>query len=126
MKTFIQWHTVWLGGEADARDVLDEFEADGEDHVPATAMDLIVAYYSYEDYAGSAFVVYRDGRDGKLYEVHGSHCSCNGLEGQWHPELVEPSEILRRPSYVYHEDGVNAVIREVLIDTLGGDVHAAR
>lgn len=29
-------------------------------------------------------VVYR--RDGKLYEVHGNHCSCYGLEGQWEPE----------------------------------------
>ena len=25
-------------------------------------------------------------KDGKLYEVNGSHCSCYALEGQWEPE----------------------------------------
>jgi hypothetical protein len=25
-------------------------------------------------------------KDGKLWEVNGSHCSCYGLEGQWQPE----------------------------------------
>lgn len=37
--------------------------------------------YSYEE---EAFVLFR--QDGKLYEVHGSHCSCYGFEGQWEPE----------------------------------------
>lgn len=45
---------------------------------------IIIASYTYEDYSGSAFVIYE--KDGKLYEVHGSHCSCYGLEDQWSPE----------------------------------------
>lgn len=45
--------------------------------------EVLIAVYSYEDYSGSAFVVYQ--RNGKLYEVHESHCSCNELE-TWEPE----------------------------------------
>ena len=50
------------------------------------AIDVLWASYEYEDYSGSAWVILEDG--GKLYEVHGSHCSCNGLEGQWDPEAT--------------------------------------
>lgn len=28
-------------------------------------------------------------KDGKLYEVNASHCSCYGYEGQWEPELTD-------------------------------------
>lgn len=45
---------------------------------------VILATYEYEDYSGTADVIYRDGD--KYYWVRGSHCSCNGLEGQWEPE----------------------------------------
>lgn len=47
---------------------------------------LLVAYESVGDYGcdSSGFYVFRKGR--KLYEVHGSHCSCYGFEGQWNPE----------------------------------------
>lgn len=53
-----------------------------------------VLYYD-GDYGcdSSAFVLYK--KDGKLWEVHGSHCSCHGLSesdclgettSQWEPE----------------------------------------
>jgi hypothetical protein len=58
-------HTHWNG----SRDVTD-----GE---------VLLAIYSYEDYSGSAYLLYE--RDGKLYEVFDSHCSCYGLEN-WEPE----------------------------------------
>ena len=47
---------------------------------------VIFADYSYEDYYGDAFYVYI--KDGIVYEGHGSHCSCHGLEGQFEPEVV--------------------------------------
>lgn len=47
-------------------------------------VEVLLASYSYENYSGSAFVLFR--RDGKLYEVNASHCSCYGVEGQWQPE----------------------------------------
>ena len=43
-----------------------------------------LAWYGYGSYCGSSLVIYE--KDGKLYEVNGSHCSCYGLEGQWKPE----------------------------------------
>lgn len=47
-------------------------------------IEILLASYSYENYSGDAFVLFR--KDGRLYEVNGSHCSCYGLEGQWEPE----------------------------------------
>lgn len=44
---------------------------------------VIAAIYTQESYEGSAMCVFR--KDGKLYEVHCSHCSCNGLDS-WSPE----------------------------------------
>lgn len=45
-----------------------------------------ILFAAYEDagYDGYALVIFS--KDGKLYEVNGSHCSCNGLEDQWTPE----------------------------------------
>lgn len=45
---------------------------------------ILFAEYEQGDYDGSALVLFS--RDGKLYEVYGSHCSCFGLEGQFGPE----------------------------------------
>ncbi len=56
-------------------------------------VEVLLAAYCCENYSGDAFVLFR--RDGKLYEVNGSHCSCYGLgqqtisgdrETQWEPE----------------------------------------
>lgn len=49
-----------------------------------TRKEILYASYECPPYEGYAFVLYE--RDGKLYEVNGSHCSCFGLEGQWKPE----------------------------------------
>lgn len=64
--------------------LLSDFNEYGESKNFAAGCEILLAYYCYEDYSGSAFVLFR--KDGKLYEVNGSHCSCYGLEGQWSPE----------------------------------------
>ena len=46
--------------------------------------EVLVAMYEKEAYEGTACVLFE--RDGRLYEVNASHCSCYGLEGQWSPE----------------------------------------
>jgi hypothetical protein len=56
--------------------------------------EILVAAYTYEDYSGEAYVLFK--RDGKLYEVYGSHCSCFGLEYQWEPEEATKEAILHR------------------------------
>ena len=70
---------------------------------------ILFACYGYEDCDGEAFVLYE--YDGKLYEVHGSHCSCYGLEEQWEPEetTVEALDRTRGGWCVrHHEDAFNA------------------
>lgn len=57
-------------------------------------INILFASYSSQNYSGDAFVLYEKG--GKLYEVHGSHCSCYGLEGQWEPEDVMLEELENR------------------------------
>jgi len=61
--------------ELAVRMAIEKFPNDG---------DILFAYYMYEEYSGRAFVLYQQVR--VLYEVHGSHCSCNGLEDSWRPE----------------------------------------
>lgn len=55
---------------------------------------IVFAYYDHEDYEGSAFVLFKQGR--KFYEVYGGHCSCYGLEGQWEPEETSVKELKLR------------------------------
>ena len=56
--------------------------------------EVVLASYTYEDYSGEAYVLLKKG--GKLYEVHGGHCSCYGLEGQFSPEEVDIHSIRHR------------------------------
>jgi len=69
-----------------------DFEAEG-------ALDNATVHYAEYDcpsYSGYAVVVFE--RDGKLFEVHGSHCSCFGLEDQWGPEETTWEAIAMRPN----------------------------
>lgn len=47
---------------------------------------IVFAYYFTESYEGSAVVLFFD--DKGINMIEGSHCSCNGLEGQWTPSLI--------------------------------------
>lgn len=68
---------VYLGSWGDRDDVETDFGV-------AIHHEILLASYDQEAYEGSCLVITR--LDGKLYESHGSHCSCNDLEGQWQPE----------------------------------------
>lgn len=56
---------------------------------------ILYADYTYENYSGDAYVLGFDKEQNKFFEVHGSHCSCYGLEGQWEPEYFEDLEQLQ-------------------------------
>lgn len=59
--------------------------------------EFIYATYDIDGYEGYAFALFE--RDSKLYEAHGSHCSCYGLEGQWSPEETTWEALaMRQPS----------------------------
>ena len=81
-----------------------------------TDEQIIVAAYEHEGYEGSAFVLFE--REGKLFEAHGSHCSCYGLEDQWSPEETTPEALrmrLETGDYgVVNTDAVKALIRAYL------------
>jgi hypothetical protein len=73
-------------------DVINDFQGSSKEDLAGATM--IAAYYDIEGYEGSAMVVYR--KEGKLYEVHGSHCSCNGLEECWSPEETSYEALVDR------------------------------
>jgi hypothetical protein len=83
------------------------------DDAPLEGAEVLVASYTYEDYSGSAYVLFE--KNGHLFEVHGSHCSCYGLEDQWEPEAVTREAILRRLKGSWgEEDRIKDHIREAL------------
>ena len=82
---------MYIGGEFESvDDVFGSFWAKPEDRA---GIEIVAAEYSIHDYEGSAWVVFI--QNGNWYEVHGSHCSCYGLENQWNPELTVVAAMLR-------------------------------
>ena len=75
-----------LFGFESKEDMLSQFEVGDASTVDDT--HVLFASYAYEDYNGYAIVLFRSLSDGELYCVEGSHCSCNGLEGQWEPSKI--------------------------------------
>jgi hypothetical protein len=83
-------------------DVVEQFCISEEEVENIT---MIYASYDTPDYEGDAHVIFL--RDGKLYEVNGSHCSCNGLENTWVPEETSALALLNRPNVA--EDAKNNI-----------------
>ena len=84
---------VFYESFANAEQVFDAFcvpeaEQDG--------IEFIYACYDTPPYEGYAHVIFV--RDGVLYEVNGSHCSCNGLENCWKPEETSLPALMFRPN----------------------------
>lgn len=59
-------------------------------------INILFASYGQDNYTGDAWVLFE--KDGQLFEVNGSHCSCMGLEDQWKPEPVILGELKTRLS----------------------------
>lgn len=73
--------------------IIDEFAIKSEE---LDGLDIIYAAYEYFPYEGDAHVIFS--KENKLFEVVGSHCSCNGLEYQWKPEETTLNALLARPN----------------------------
>ncbi len=89
---------MYLEDFSNLNDVLQAF-SHSYDHVDEEMkeyndINVLLAIYTYQDYDGSAFVLFE--RGGKLYEVNGGHCSCYGLEGQWEPEETSVEALRHR------------------------------
>ena len=103
--------SIYLGVFQKQEDVVKGFEIDPSALDGAT---ILMAWYGYGQYDGEAFVVFE--RDGKLYEVHGSHCSCNGLGGQWEPEETswEALEMRKWSNYSDDEDKAESAMKRLI------------
>jgi len=83
--------------------------------IPESALDganILLASYTYEDYSGSAYVLFE--RDGALYEVVGSHCSCMRLEEQWEPERTSVAALSRQLTEGWVDDDYADAYRAVV------------
>lgn len=82
---------------------------------------VFYAWYEYEDYSGSAIVVFYLGDQftGSYFVETGSHCSCNGLEEcDWLPTEYPTSAALiaclkREPSYRFPEGQLGPLIKRI-------------
>lgn len=57
-------------------------------------INILFASYGTDNYSGDAFVLFE--REGRLFEVNGSHCSCYGLEGQFDEEETNIEALTHR------------------------------
>ncbi len=85
----------WAQNNWDDKKGLEALKSDFEiSDADLVDVEILLASYTCEYYDGDAFVLFR--KDGKYYEVNGSHCSCYGLEGQWEPEEANLKELYHR------------------------------
>lgn len=68
--------------------------------------DILFASYGTPSYEGYCTVIFR--KDGKLFMVEGSHCSCYGLEGQWGADEISV-EMLEKYNFYYDEHSQEAI-----------------
>lgn len=66
-----------FGSFSDLENIMSEFQVEEKDRI--SEEELVFAAYGEANYEGDAKVIFQ--KEGKLYEVSGSHCSCRGLEG---------------------------------------------
>lgn len=109
---------VFFGRWADANDMWADwsdtrYAAIPETFPPQTEGEILFAWYGDGSYCGAAVVIGRK-PDGSLYEVHGSHCSCYGLEGQWETEPATIESLEKTIPYGlegdYYDDSAEALI----------------
>lgn len=108
--------TVYVGEFKSKEDVESNFD------VKLTDERIIYAEYETPSYEGYAFVLFE--KDGKLYEVNGSHCSCNGLEGMWEPEETS-TKALREIINKGTKYAVTGSILEKTLDEFEKEHHAS-
>jgi hypothetical protein len=85
---------------------------------PEYQVNVLLASYASENYSGDAFVLFE--KDGRLFEVNGSHCSCFGLEGQWKPEETDCLSLWDRltKGRLGHDDWTGNEFRDELLEVL--------
>jgi hypothetical protein len=91
---------VISGAFGSVEDVFAQFEEN-----PDANIQIVYAHYEQDTYDGSAIVFFYDKATKRYFEVHGSHCSCYGLENQWSPSAIEAKALELRLKDGYFYDG---------------------
>lgn len=102
--------SVYFNDFDDRADVIKNFEIKDSDLENA---NVLFASYGGGSYEGDAIVILT--REDDVFEVHGSHCSCHGLEDQWDEEKTSWESLFERyvkneKHYFEDEHGVDAKI----------------
>lgn len=81
-----------------------------QEHYVASAEEVnkfkfLIAYECEDSYTGESHFLLEDRKTGELFEVHASHCSCYGYEGQFTPEKTNVKYLLSNKSgfFNYYE-----------------------
>lgn len=71
--------------------------------------EILIAYESVGSWGcdSTSFFLLRDKETNKLYENHGSHCSCYGFEGQFCPEETSV-EYLKSNNFYFSTGGYDS------------------
>jgi hypothetical protein len=96
---------VYFGQFSGYDDMLEQW---GNPSNPPLEEDVLFAVYGTPAYEGYAIAVFK--KDGKLYEVNDSHCSCHGLEN-WIPEETTKAALGMRSLEGYYEYPEDAIAR---------------
>lgn len=96
----------YIGEFSSKEDVLRNFNVDES---ALEGGEILMAWYGYGSYDGEAFVLVR--KDGKFFEVYGSHCSCYGLEDQWELEETNITALAMKNFGDYSSESDTATIR---------------
>lgn len=89
---------------------------------------ILIAYKSVGSWGcdSNAWLLLRR-TDGAMLEVHGSHCSCYGFEGQWSPEETTAAYLLSDKFAFYtggyddHYEANQAAVKAEIARLFGGD-----
>lgn len=82
---------MYLENFTSVNDVFNQFNVSSDDQI---GVEILIAVYNEGNYEGSAWVLFR--KEGKLYEVSASHCSCHGLEDQFDAEETDGEALQHR------------------------------
>jgi hypothetical protein len=80
-------------------DVCEHYEINRED---LNKYNVVYCYYLYENWTGNSELLLE--KDGKLFVVSASHCSCYGLERQFEPEEISVKEIEETKIHSHWDD----------------------
>lgn len=111
---------MYLDGFKDIAAIENEYREKGA----LESSEVLFAFYGGGSYEGQSLVIYK--KDGKYFEVNGSHCSCYGLEDQWSPEETTLESIFQRyftddermPYVFYHDRKAYDALRTILEERL--------